>query len=90
MCLAVPGRIVAAAADEATVDMQGNRLRVSTLLTPEARIGDWVLVHAGFAISTLSEQDALETWEYLREISALEPAENRGEPDEAPLRLRES
>ncbi len=68
MCLAVPGRIIECHADEALVDFQGNRLRISTLLTPEAAIGDWVLVHAGFAISTIDEKDALETWDYLRVI----------------------
>ena len=69
MCLAVPGKIIECHPDEALVDFQGNRLRVSTLLTPGAAIGDWVLVHAGFAISTIDEKDALETWDYLRVIS---------------------
>jgi hydrogenase expression/formation protein HypC len=66
MCLAVPGRIIETRDDEAVVDLQGNRLRVSTALTPQARAGEWVLVHAGFAITTLEEAEALETWEYLR------------------------
>jgi hydrogenase expression/formation protein HypC len=35
-------------------------------LVPEAQVGDWVLVHAGFAIQMLDEQDALETWKYLK------------------------
>jgi len=69
MCLAVPGKIVECGNDEAVVDFQGNRLRISTVLTPETAVGDWVLVHAGFAISTIDEQDALETWEYLRGIN---------------------
>jgi hydrogenase expression/formation protein HypC len=69
MCLAVPGRIIECDSGEALVDFQGNRLKVSKLLTPEAAVGDWVLVHAGFAISTIEEKDALETWDYLRAIS---------------------
>jgi hydrogenase expression/formation protein HypC len=68
MCLAVPGKVIDKAADEATVDLQGNRLKVSLVLTPEAAVGDWVLVHAGFAISQLDEQEARETWDYLRQV----------------------
>lgn len=67
MCLAVPGKILECNGVDALVDFQGNRLRISRVLTPEAGCGDWVLVHAGFAISTIEEQDALETWEYLRQ-----------------------
>jgi hydrogenase expression/formation protein HypC len=66
MCLAVPGKVLACSAEEALVDLQGNRLKVSKVLTPEAGVGDWVLIHAGFAITTIEEADALETWEYLR------------------------
>jgi hydrogenase expression/formation protein HypC len=68
MCLAVPGRIVECAGDEAVVDLQGNRLKISRLLTPQAAVGDWVLVHAGFSIAEIEEQEALETWDYLREL----------------------
>ena len=73
MCLAVPGKIVDVATDEAdpvtghvgTVDFQGSRVEVSLAMTPEAGVGDWVLVHAGFAITMLAESEARETWEYL-------------------------
>jgi hydrogenase expression/formation protein HypC len=67
MCLAVPGKILQCDGDEAEVDMQGNRLHISRVLTPDAAPGDWVLVHAGFSISPLEERDALETWEYLKQ-----------------------
>jgi hydrogenase expression/formation protein HypC len=67
MCLAVPGKVVECAGEQALVDFQGNRLKVSLVLTPETREGDWVLVHAGFAISQIEEKDALETWSYLNE-----------------------
>ena len=67
MCLAVPAKIIERDGDEAIVDLQGNSLRVSTILTPEAGCGDWVLVHAGFAIAQLDEADAQETWGYLRQ-----------------------
>ncbi len=66
MCLAVPGKVLKRTGEEAMVDLQGNQLRISTVLTPEVRPGDWVLIHAGFSISQLNEQEALETWDYLR------------------------
>jgi hydrogenase expression/formation protein HypC len=78
MCLAVPGRIIECRDDEITVDMQGNRVRASRLLTPEAGVGDWVLVHAGFAISQLDEADALQTWDYLRQALGEELDEQLG------------
>lgn len=74
MCLAVPGKILnispgdeSAAGPIATVDFQGNRVEVSLAMTPEAREGDWVLVHAGFALNQLNEDEARETWDYLQE-----------------------
>ncbi len=66
MCLAVPGKVLECSGGEAVVDLQGNRLRVSTALTPGAQCGDWLLIHAGFAITKIDERDALETWDYLR------------------------
>ena len=70
MCLAIPGKVIECAADEAVIDLQGNRLKISTVLTPDAAVGNWVLAHAGFAISLIDENDALETWEWLRIMSA--------------------
>ena len=67
MCLAVPGQIISIRDDTAQVDFQGNRRTISLLLTPETSPGDWVLVHAGFAISRLNEADARRTWRYLQE-----------------------
>ena len=70
MCLAVPGRIIEMRDAAALVDFQGNRLEVSTVLTPEAGTGDWVLVHAGFAITRLDEETARQTWSYLNGLYA--------------------
>lgn len=80
MCLAVPGRILEIDGDQALVDMQGNRLRISVVLTPEVTVGSWVLAHAGFAISQVDEAEARETWEYLRELQ-IDPAEESGGSD---------
>ncbi|MCP4246013.1 MAG: HypC/HybG/HupF family hydrogenase formation chaperone [bacterium] len=77
MCLAVPGKIIERSNELARVDFQGNQLEVSAVLTPEAGAGDWVLVHAGFAIATIQEHEALETWDYLR-AAGIEGVE--GEP----------
>ena len=68
MCLAVPGKVIHKVGDDAEVDMQGNCLQVSTVLAPEAEVGSWVLVHAGFAVQTLSEEEAKETFELLKEL----------------------
>ncbi|MBU0754113.1 MAG: HypC/HybG/HupF family hydrogenase formation chaperone [Planctomycetes bacterium] len=72
MCLAVPGKIVEMKDHEGsfptgTVDFQGSRIEVSLALVPGAGRGDWVLVHAGFAISRLEEAEAMETWDYLKQ-----------------------
>ncbi len=83
MCLAVPGRVVsfadgAGAARTGTVNFQGSRIEVNLAMTPQAGVGDWVLVHAGFAIAVLDEDDARKTWEYLAEGGMGEmPAELR-------------
>ncbi len=74
MCLAVPGKVLERRGDEAIVDLQGSRLTISTLLTPDVAVSDWVLIHAGFAITTLDEKDALETWDYLRQALGDDPA----------------
>jgi hydrogenase expression/formation protein HypC len=76
MCLAIPGRVIhiAPAVDPALrmarVDFAGITKDISLSLTPEARLGDYVLVHVGFALTVLSEEEALKTVEFLRTITA--------------------
>ena len=63
MCLAIPGQIVAldeGAGDLATVEVTGVRRRISVGLIDDARPGDWVLIHVGFAMSKVDEQEAAE------------------------------
>ena len=74
MCLAVPGKIVELEEDRATVDLHGNRIGISTVLTPGAVVGDWVLVHAGFAIQKLDGDDVKETWAVLEDMKAADEA----------------
>jgi hydrogenase expression/formation protein HypC len=61
MCLAVPGRIVEKEEGVGVVDVRGNRLRAGLALVPDAEVGDWVLLHAGFAITQVTAEDAAET-----------------------------
>jgi len=62
MCLGIPGKVVSIAATGlAEVDFSGVRREVSLMLCPEARVGDYVLVHVGFAIQRLEQEEALET-----------------------------
>jgi len=77
VCLAVPGRIIERSGNRALVDFHGNRVRVNTILTPEAPVGSWVLVHAGFAISAIDEEDARPTWDYLNEGETQETTADR-------------
>lgn len=68
MCLAVPARIVELEGDRAIVDAMGNRFRAKTTLLPDARLGSLVLVHAGFAISLVDEEEAKKTWQLIEQI----------------------
>ena len=68
MCVAVPARILSISGENALVDLQGNSLTICISLVPQAKIGDYVLIHAGFAIHTIDREEALETlalWEEL-------------------------
>lgn len=75
MCLAIPGRIVRIdAADPelrvAEVDFGGTVRTVQLLYTPDAVVGSFVIVHAGFATDVIPEADALEAIAYARELDA--------------------
>ncbi|MBD3182912.1 HypC/HybG/HupF family hydrogenase formation chaperone [Candidatus Poribacteria bacterium] len=70
MCLAMPGKIIQIEEKMATVDLSGTMRKTSLQLVPEAKIGDYVLLHAGFAIQVMDESEALETlkmWEAMSE-----------------------
>ncbi len=69
MCLAIPARIVELDGDRAVVDAMGNRWKAKTTLLPEAKLGDLVLIHAGFAISLVDEEEAQKTWQLISEIN---------------------
>ena len=71
MCLAVPVKIVSIDGDEAETEIAGVRRRVSIALTPEAKMGDYVLLHTGYAIGVIDEAEAEETLKLLEEIASL-------------------
>ena len=68
MCLAVPLRIVRVDGTLAEVELGGVQRQVSLMLTPEAQVGEYVLVHTGFAISVLDETEAQETLALFAEL----------------------
>jgi len=81
MCLAVPGEILSIQGEDfarsARVSFGGIVKQVSLAYVPEASVGDYAIVHVGFAISLVDEKEALQTFEYLKqmgELTELEPA----------------
>jgi len=81
MCLAIPGRVTEIFREHdllaGKVDFSGITKRVCLEHVPLVKIGDYVLVHVGFALSTIDDEEARKVFAYLREIDALD--ELRGE-----------
>jgi hydrogenase expression/formation protein HypC len=78
MCLAIPGKIISITSEldetfrNGKVSFGGITREVNLSLVPEARVGDYVLVHVGAAISVVDETEAQETFEYLKQIGELD------------------
>jgi hydrogenase expression/formation protein HypC len=81
MCLAIPSKITKIENSMAVIDVDGVRRECSLLLVEDAQVGDYVIVHAGFAISRIDEAAALETLALLKEAAALVEAKG-GEGDD--------
>ncbi len=85
MCLAIPGKVLSIDEKDpllrkARVEFGGAVREISLAYVPEAEVGDYVLVHVGFAINKIDEEEANEVFEYLRrmeELSELESGESR-------------
>jgi hydrogenase expression/formation protein HypC len=76
MCLAIPGKIISIEETDPTlrsgrVDFAGIVKQVNLALVPEARVGDYALVHVGLAIGIVDEKEAQEVFDYLRQIGEL-------------------
>ncbi len=76
MCLAVPGKIVSIEGDDpilrtGKVNFGGIMKQINLAYVPDAKLGDYVLVHVGFAISIVDEEEARQVFEYLRQMGDL-------------------
>ena len=74
MCLAVPAQLISINESIGTIELTGATRDCSLLLVPEAKVGDWLLVHAGFAVQIVDEEEAQATLEAFRELEELEEA----------------
>jgi hydrogenase expression/formation protein HypC len=70
MCLAVPVKIISMAGGYADTEIAGVRRTVSIAMTPEAKVGDYVLLHTGYAIAVIDEAEAEENLRILQEIAS--------------------
>ena len=80
MCLAIPGKITSISGEDplmrtGKVDFGGILKEVSLAYVPEARLGDYVIVHVGFALSRVDEAEAQQVFEYLRQMEDLSELE---------------
>ena len=71
MCLAIPALIKSIDGVEAEAEIGGISRRISLQLTPEARVGDYAIVHTGYAISIMDQEEAEETLKILRDMASL-------------------
>jgi hydrogenase expression/formation protein HypC len=71
MCLAIPSKIISIEDNVAIIDVDGVQREASLMLLKDPKIGDYVIVHAGFAINKLNEEDAKESLKLLREAVSL-------------------
>lgn len=72
MCLAIPMNVKEINGNMGIVESQGVRREVGLMLMDDVKVGDWVLIHAGFAITKLNQEEAEETMTFLREAELIE------------------
>jgi len=72
MCLAVPVQVVSIKGNEAEVEIGGVKRRINIMLTPDAKVGDYVLVHTGYSINIIDEEEAQETLKLFEQIASLD------------------
>jgi hydrogenase expression/formation protein HypC len=76
MCLAIPALITSVEGTTARAEIGGVEREISVALTPEAQVGDYVLMHTGFAIGVIDKEEALETLRLLEELAEFYPDED--------------
>jgi hydrogenase expression/formation protein HypC len=84
MCLAIPGKVISIAGDDPVfrmgkVDFGGVVKDVNLCYVPEVKLGDYVIIHVGFALNIIDEEEAQKVFEYLREMEEL--GSELGEPN---------
>jgi hydrogenase expression/formation protein HypC len=72
MCIAIPMNVKEINGNMGVVESQGVKREVGLMLMDDVKVGDWVLIHAGFAISKLNQEEAEETMALLREVALIE------------------
>jgi len=72
MCLAIPAKVKSIDGVEAEVEVGGVSRKASIVLTPEAKVGDYVLLHTGYSINVIDEEEAQETLKIFQEIAEIE------------------
>ena len=72
MCLAIPALVKSVEGNEAEAEIGGIGRRISILLTPEVKVGDYVLLHTGYAINVIDEEEAMETLKLFEEMASLD------------------
>jgi hydrogenase expression/formation protein HypC len=83
MCLGIPAKVVQIdKSNFGKVDYLGTRVKTNFELLDNLKVGDWVIIHAGFAISKLNEEEARETFSLLREMAEKEALENKNKERE--------
>jgi hydrogenase expression/formation protein HypC len=80
MCVAVPAKIKSIDGEMAEVEIGGISQKISLLLAPEAKLADYVLIHAGFAIHVVDEEEALETLKLFEELAEHDSSAAHGPP----------
>ncbi len=85
MCLAIPGKITSVTGEDpllrvGKIDFGGILKEASLAYVPEAKVGDYVIVHVGFAISRVDEEEAQKVFQYLREMEELAELQETGPP----------
>jgi len=80
MCLAIPALVIKVEGERGVVAIEGVTREVGLALTPEAKAGDYVLLHTGYAIGLIDEAEALRTLDVLRRMAALDAAAGEARP----------
>ncbi len=79
MCLGVPGKIIELLKDDmAYIDVNGNRVEISIVLTPDAQPGQYVMIHAGFAIQIMDEKETHESLALMLQLQKIRESQNNG------------